>query len=280
MIRRAMAADPIPQFSRAVPDVAAYCSRIGYSGDLSPTDATLRALHRAHVGAIPFENIDVLLGRPILLDSASLQAKLVNSRRGGYCFEQNLLFKDVLEALGFTATGLAARVRSGSSGVRPRTHMAMLVDAEGKNFLADVGFGGTGLLEPLPFVAGREFEFPLVSFRLTESSGLWVLQASQLGGPWSDLYAFTLEPQERIDYEVANWFTSTYESSVFRHSLTAQRVRPDERVILRNRDLTVITANGEELQQVNSAAEARGMMSQRFGLDLPADIVLPESIFR
>jgi N-hydroxyarylamine O-acetyltransferase len=273
-----MSADFAPQPAPDVPDVAAYCRRIDYNGDLAPTVATLGALHQAHVGAIPFENIDVLLGRPILLDTASLQHKLVASHRGGYCFEQNLFFKDVLEALGYSVTGLAARVRHGATGIRPRTHMVLLVEAERRHFLADVGFGGAGLLEPLPFVAGREFELPLVSFRLTELGGQWVLHATQQG-QWADLYAFTLEPQERIDYEVANWFTSTYTTSVFRHSLTAQRVRPEERIILRNRDLTILRAGGEEKRQVNSAAEARAILSEKIGLHLPTECVLPASIF-
>lgn len=272
-----MSAEPAPQ--PAAPDVDAYCRRIGYTGDLAPTAATLRALHRAHVGAIPFENIDVLLGRPILLDHASLERKLVVSRRGGYCFEQNLFFKDVLEFLGFNVTGLAARVRAGTTGTRPRTHMAMLVEAERQVFFADVGFGGTGLLEPFPFVAGRTFEFPLVSFRLAEHQGLWVVQSAQQKGPWNDLYAFTLEPQERIDYEVGNWFTSTYTTSVFRHSLTAQRTRAEERIILRNRDLTILTPAGEEKRQVRSAAEARVLLADKIGLHLPTDCILPESIF-
>jgi N-hydroxyarylamine O-acetyltransferase len=272
-----MSADPVPQ--PAPPDVAAYCRRIGYTGDLAPTVATLRALHRAHVGAIPFENVDVLLGRPILLDHVSLERKLIAARRGGYCFEQNLFFKDVLEFLGFEVTGLAARVLMGATDIRPRTHMAMLVEAERQVFLADVGFGGTGLLEPLPFVAGRTFEFPLVSFRLAEHQGLWVLQSAQQTGSWTDLYAFTFEPQERVDYEVANWFTSTYAASVFRHSLTAQRTRPEERIVLRNQDLTILTAAGEESHRVGSAAEARAVLEQRIGLNLSADCVLPDSIF-
>ncbi len=275
-----MAADPAPQPASASPGVAAYCRRIGYTGELQPNFLTLSALHRAHVGAIPFENVDALLGRPILLDPGSLQAKLVTARRGGYCFEQNLLFKDVLESLGFRVTGLAARVRgAGTYPLRARTHMALLVEAEKKVFFADVGFGGTGLLEPLPFKADREFHLPIVSFRIKESDGLWVLQASQLEAAWVDLYAFSLEPQERIDYEVANWYTSTSTTSVFRHSLTGQRVRPHERVILRNRDLTVITPSGEERTQVSSAAEARIILREKVGLDLPAEVILPDSIF-
>jgi len=275
-----MTPDPAPQPASAVPDVAAYCRRIGYAGELDPSTSTLRALHRAHVGAIPFENIDPLLGRPILLDPASLQAKLVTRRRGGYCFEQNLLFKDMLETMGFKVTGLAARVRgAGTYSLRARSHMVLLVEAEGKTFFADVGFGGTGLLDPLPFVPDKIFELPIVNFRFNERGGLWVLQSSQLGAEWVDLYAFTLEPQERIDYEVANWYTSTFPTSVFRHSLTGQRVRPHERVVLRNRDLTIITPTGEDKRQVNSAAEARTILREKVGLELAPNLVLPESIF-
>src|ERR1043165_8243847 len=184
-------------------DLSAYCRRIGYSGELKPTESVLRALHEAHVGSIPFENVDVLLERPILLDSASLQKKLVTQHRGGYCFEQNLLFKDVLEAIGFPVIGLGARVRFGTTGIRARTHMALLVEADGQKFLADTGFGAHGLLEPVLLASGSEIKVPVVSFRLLESEGLWVLQAT-LDGGWSDLYAFTLEPQERVDYVVAN----------------------------------------------------------------------------
>jgi N-hydroxyarylamine O-acetyltransferase len=272
-----VSADPLPL--SAVLDVASYCDRIGYSGALAPTAATLRALHQAHVGAIPFENIDVLLGRPIPLDTASLHRKLIESRRGGYCFEQNLLFKDVLESLGYSVIGLAARVRAGAAaGIRPRTHMVLLVEAERQTFLCDVGFGGTGLLEPLPFIAGHEVELPIFSFRVVERDGSWVLQARQQGD-WDDLYAFTLEPQERIDYEVANHFTSTFPSSIFRSSLTAQRTRREERVILRNRDLTILRMGSEQKRQINSSAEARAVLAELIGLELPRDYVLPETIF-
>src|SRR3954471_2052207 len=139
----------------SVLDLGAYLERVGYSGDLVPGEAVLEALHLAHATHIPFENLDILLGRPVLLDLESLQAKLVRGQRGGYCFEQNTLFAAALEELGFSVTRLAARVRSGASGPRPRTHMLLRVDVEGWPWLADVGFGGDGLLLPVPLVAGR-----------------------------------------------------------------------------------------------------------------------------
>src|SRR5436309_12586258 len=120
-------ADPATQPAPAHVDLAGYCRRLGFAGELKPDFHTLRALHIAHVGSIPFENVDVLLDRPILLDTTSLQQKLVVDRRGGYCFEQNCFFKDVLEAIGFSVTCLGARVLYGTTGIRPRTHMALLV---------------------------------------------------------------------------------------------------------------------------------------------------------
>ena len=264
-----------PEFQTSL---AAYCRRIGYTGDLKPTESVLRALHEAHVGSIPFENVDVLLERPILLDSASLQKKLVTQRRGGYCFEQNLLFKDMLEAIGFPVIGLGARVRFGTTGIRPRTHMALLVEADGKKFLADTGFGANGLLEPILLVSGREINLPIVSFRLAEIDGLWVLQAT-LAGQWSDLYAFTLEPQERVDYVVANHFVATYPESIFRQMLTAQIVRREERILLRHGELRILRSDGESVRLVRTEHESREVLRQHFGIDLSPEDVLPSRIF-
>src|SRR5215472_2819420 len=136
-------------------DLHTYAARVGYTGDFTSSLATLRALHLAHATHIPFENLDILLGRPIRLDLESLCGKMIDGRRGGYCFEQNALFAAVLEAAGFRVRRLAARVRSGASGVRPRLHMLLGVEAEGGLWLADVGFGADGLLHPLPLRPGE-----------------------------------------------------------------------------------------------------------------------------
>ncbi|MFD0382453.1 arylamine N-acetyltransferase [Streptomyces stramineus] len=135
-------------------DLDAYLARIKVTGDIRPDLATLRAVHRAHVAAFPFENLEILLGRPILLEIKALQDKMVARRRGGYCYEQNLLFAAALERIGFSFTGIGARVRMGSDKLRPVTHMALKVEADGGHWLCDVGFGGEGLLEPLPFHNG------------------------------------------------------------------------------------------------------------------------------
>jgi len=272
-------AEPATQAAPEAVDLAAYCRRIGYAGELRPNLATLRALHEAHVGSIPFENIDVLLECPISLDTAALQEKLVRHHRGGYCFEQNNLFKDVLEAIGFAVIALAARVRFGTVGIRPRTHMTLLVKSEGQQYLCDTGFGAHGLLEPIAFHDGSIAELPLLSFRIQqEHADRWVLQAT-IEGPWSDLYAFTLEPQERIDYVVANHFTATSSDSIFRKTLTAQLVHREQRKVLRHGVLTIKTPAGEETRTVRFAAEALAVLREEFGIEVPAGKTLPAHIF-
>ena len=272
-------AEPAAQLAPPIVDLAAYCQRIGFRGELKPDLDTLRALHEAHVGSIPFENVDVLLERPIRLDTEGLQEKLVRNRRGGYCFEQNNLFKDVLDAIGFNVTALAARVRFGSTGIRPRTHMTLLVDVDSRQFLCDTGFGMHGLLEPLLFEDGSVAELPILSFRLRhEDTTRWALQAT-LEDKWSDLYAFTLEPQERIDYVVANHFVATSPDSIFRNMLTAQLVCRNQRKMLRQGALTITTAEGQQSEQVNDEEQARAVLLREFGIEVPAGQRLPSRIF-
>lgn len=158
--------------SAPVFDLDAYCSRIGYAGERTPTAGVLEELHLAHATHIPFENLDILLGKPIRLDLASLQAKLIRGKRGGYCFEQNTLFAAALERIGFRVTRLAARVGAGATRVLPRTHMLLRVEAEEAAWLADVGFGGDGLLRPLPFVPGPECRQYGWTYRLAKEHDL------------------------------------------------------------------------------------------------------------
>ena len=253
-------------------DLARYLSRIEYAGPRTATIVTLAALHRAHVTHIPFENLDVVLARPIALDLASLQAKLVAGRRGGYCFEQNLLFSAVLQAFGFTVTQLAARVRLGTSVLRPRTHMTLAValEASGARWLVDVGFGAQGPLEPVPLEPGASRQQGSWTFRITDENGLNVLQSSR-GDEWQDLYAFTLEPQHRVDYELMNHYTSTHPSSPFTKILTAQRIAPDVRRILRDRDYSEDRGRDVTTRTLAGAGEIRDVLASEFGLHFRAD---------
>ncbi len=225
-------------------------------------------MHEAHVTHIPFENLDILLGRAIALDLASLQAKLVAGRRGGYCFEQNLLFAAVLRAFGFTVTQLAARVRLGSTSLRGRTHMTLMVEGGGRRWLADGGFGGAGPLVPVPLGDGEPSRQRAWTFRVVDEAEQWVLQSSR-GDRWEDLYAFTLEPQLRVDYELASHYTSTHPSSKFTQVATAQRIAPDVRYTLRDRDYS--EDRGTEVLQRTLADddEVLGVLARTFGLEFP-----------
>jgi N-hydroxyarylamine O-acetyltransferase len=251
-------------------DLAAYLSRIDYGGERTPTTGVLSELHLAHATHIPFENLDIQLGRPIRLDLESLQAKLVRGFRGGYCFEQNTLFAGALEQLGFRVTRLAARVRFGATRPLPRTHMLLRVEAEGSPWLADVGFGGEGLLKPLPLAPDHPVQQFGRTYRLQEEPGLWVLQALQRG-MWLDYYAFTLEPQLPVDYEPANWFTSTHPDSIFVRTLTAQRQTPEVRFVLRQREFTVIRGDDTETRTLADNEELLRVLAETFGLAFPAD---------
>lgn len=248
-------------------DLDAYLRRIAYDGPRDASLRALRALHVAHVTAIPFENLDILLGRQVALDLASLQAKLVGARRGGYCFEQNALFQAALGALGFAVTPLAARVRVGGPGVRPRTHMLLRVTLPEGAFLADVGFGGDGLVEPLPFDGEDETWTAGVGHRLRREDGLHVLQGH--AGEWGDLYAFTLDPQYPADYEMANHYTSTWPGSRFVQTLTAQRSRPGRRSILRNRALSVRADGAVTTTEVRDPEHLLAVLEGEFGLAFP-----------
>jgi N-hydroxyarylamine O-acetyltransferase len=251
-------------------DLDAYLARIGVAAPLAPSAEALVALHQAHAATIPFENLDILLGRPIRIDLPSLQSKLVADRRGGYCFEHNTLFRAALEAVGFEVTALAARVRAGATSLRARTHMLLRVELHDRPLLADVGFGGDGLVHPLAFEPGRELWIGGVGHRLGREGDLWVLEAD-LGNGWSDLYAFTLEPQHPVDFEVANHFTSTWPQSHFVTSMTVQRTWPERRAILRNRDLVVREAGAVSREEILDPAHLLRVLDRVFDLRFPPE---------
>jgi N-hydroxyarylamine O-acetyltransferase len=257
-------------------DLAAYAERIGFAGEFRADRETLGALHLAHATHIPFENIDVLLGRTPELELESLARKLVDERRGGYCYEQNTLFAAVLEACGFAVTPLAARVRWGApaGSVRPRTHMLLAVDVEGERLIADVGFGGDGLLLPIPLHPGTEAAQFAWAYRIVEEGGGYVLQSRRADG-WLDLYGFTLERQYPVDYQVANWYTSTHPKSVFRSMLRVQLPGPEVRLMLVNRTLTETRADGETIRAAGDDAGILRVLEERFGLQLPKATRLP-----
>ncbi|MDR5882649.1 arylamine N-acetyltransferase [Caballeronia sp. LZ032] len=268
------------------PDLAAYFMRIGFSAAARPaaTLDTLRALHLLHPQAIPFENLDVLLGRSVRLDLASIQRKLVTQERGGYCYEHNLLLRSVLRALGFRVRSFAGRVLWGREGnhdvsnLPARTHMLLLVDLDEGTYLADVGFGGMVLSAPLVFETGLEQITPHGAFRLENADGAsgqppaFILKAL-VDGNWASVYHFDLDPQYDADYDMANHFVSTYPQSVFVHNLLAARLAPGVRYGLFNGRLHIHHTHDDgapsEARVAASVAELRQILASEIGIRLP-----------
>lgn len=248
-------------------DLAAYLARIGYDGSLAPTPGTLAALHRAHVVSIPFENLDVVLGRGIAVDLDSVQDKLVAERRGGYCYEHGLLFAAALERLGWTVSRLLARVGDAEQ-LRPRTHMALRVSSGGSEWLADVGFG-SGLLEPVPWsTSGDTHRQGRWAYQLIRGApGQWRLR-EVTGEEPTTLYSFTDEPQHASDIEVANHFISTHPRSPFVGQPVVIRKTLQTQLHLRGRRLTTTGPDARSNVQVLDDAQFAAALSDRFRIPL------------
>ncbi|MDK1476024.1 arylamine N-acetyltransferase [Streptomyces sp. 549] len=257
-------------------DLDAYLARIGFIGERAPTERTLRELQRRHVLSIPFENLEIILGRPVLLDLPSLQAKLVRQRRGGYCFEHSTLFAAALERLGFGVTGLAARVRMGQEGrLLPTTHAVLRVStretpATGREWLCDVGFGRNAL-EPAEFTDGAEVSEGGWRFRLVRESTdpveVWVWR-TLVGGEAHDAHAFPLLPQYPVDYAVGNHWVSTTPRSPFVTGLRVQRVEPGVQYALDGQRVTALRPDGRTEVREVEPAEVPKVLEHTFGIEL------------
>jgi N-hydroxyarylamine O-acetyltransferase len=220
--------------------------------------------------AIPFENLDPHRGVPVSLEPDALQRKLVHERRGGYCFEQNLLLKSALETLGAEVDLMLARVRVGvpPGSIRPRTHLVLRVRGEEGDWHADVGFGSGTLLEPVPFGPGDVHEQSGWRFRVVPDGDELVLQTAD-GSGWIDLYGFIPVPVPQIDVETSNWFTSTHPRSPFVTGLIVASHLPDgTRVSLSDwSELSLVheTPGGSSTSPVEPES-VPGLLESEFGL--------------
>jgi arylamine N-acetyltransferase len=256
----------------ATTDLAAYFGRIGYKGPAQPTVETLHALVAGHNRAIPFENLDPLMGIPVAdLSAAALTDKLVQRRRGGYCYEHNGLMGYVLDDLGFGVERLSGRVvwMKPDGPLPAQTHQVLSVTVPGVEgrFLVDVGFGGQTLTSPIRLEAGPVQRTRHEPYRLRERGDGLVLEA-EIRGEWQSLYAFTTQPQPRIDLEVGSWYVSTHPTSVFVVGLSAALATDDARWNLRGRHLAIHRGGNTERIQFDAAGEVLDALTDRFGIDL------------
>jgi N-hydroxyarylamine O-acetyltransferase len=265
-------------------DLDAYLKRIDFDGERLPTVQTLVALHRAHTTSIPFENLELMLGRPIVLDLNTLQDKLIRHNRGGYCYEHAAVFAAALERLGFRFTALAGRVTLGAETRRPRTHALIVVEFDdNQRWLCDVGFG-RGPLEPIELIADNEVDQEGWQLRLsraplgTDTEVLhpdeWTLwQRSSVDGEiaWLDRHAFTLDPQYPIDYTVGNHHVSTSPGSPFTARPFVQRFAAEVQHVLDGTAWTTTNPDGSSFTRDVEIGDVPVLLADTFGIELSSD---------
>ena len=248
-----------------------------------PRSSTLAELQLRHARAIAFENLNPLLGWPVRLDAAALERKLVAERRGGYCYEQNLLLSHVLRALGFQVTGLAARVLwtyYPADAITARTHQLLRVDLDDGPYLVDVGFGGQTLTGPLRLEPDLEQATPHEPFRIVQAGSGFKMQ-SKVGAEWKTLYRFDLEEVFQPDYEVLNYYAATHPKSLFVNALVVARPATDRRYALFNNQLAVHHLGGpSERRALTTVAEVKETLERTFLLNLPDAPELDRAIAR
>lgn len=237
----------------------AYLARLDWSAAARPlADApTLDALVLAHTMAIPFENLDPLRRKPVAVDAATVTAKLIDARRGGFCFEHGRLFADALRALGYPVRELAARVMwmQPDDALTPQSHMLLDVDTPDGARLVDVGFGGLTVTAGLRWEDGLEQRTPHGAYRLLLRDDYWWLQ-SQIVGEWKNLYRVRRIDMHGCDYEASSYFLSTHPQSIFTGNLMLARAGADRRWTLFNRDLSEYRADGSVARRTLADGDA------------------------
>lgn len=252
-------------------DLAAYLDRIGWTGSAlpPPTLETLAALLLAHTARIPFENVDVLLGRGVRLDLEGLQDKIVRRKRGGYCFEHATLLAGALGTLGFRFERHSARVIMVSPRTEaPRTHMFLTVTLPEGTFVADPGFGGYAPRVPVPLVHGREVSFEEQTHAMVREGDAWILRFKGETG-MTDGWITELSNDNLVDFEVANHWTATHPSSPFKKLLLARAITPEGRVTVMNREVTIYEKDAAEKSELADRRALRALFARHFGFDLP-----------
>lgn len=251
-------------------DLEAYLQRIDYHGSLTPSLETLSALQRAHLQAVPFENLEIATGGEIRLDLATLQDKLVRRRRGGYCHEQNTLFATLLDRLGFTVVGRSARMLMGDDENRLTAvgHTMLNVSVDGRSHLVDVGVGNVGPREPIPLQDGVTVHHGRWEYRLERSpAGLWLLRHRRRDG-WFNIYQFSDEPYYRADYEEHNYLAAHHPRSPFVRRIVAQHNGAEVRHALTDLELKTWRPDAEPGRRELDARELPKVLHHLFGLVL------------
>lgn len=249
-------------------DIAAYLDRIQVTETPRANLEFLQALHRQHVFHVPFENLDIHLGRTISLAPDALFDKIVRRRRGGYCFELNGLFQLLLEALGFQVYSTAARVLFGTERIPPRSHRLLIITLDEEDWVVDVGFGAFGLIEPIPLKTGLEYRQFTDRFRLEEDPLLGYLFQSYHDGSWHNQYAFSTDVHHPIDFTFANFYHSHSPHSIFTQKRLCQLPTPEGRKRLEDTTLSQTVNGVTGALAVNNEEDFLRTLKTHFDLDL------------
>jgi N-hydroxyarylamine O-acetyltransferase len=270
-------------------DLDAYLARIALKERPAPDAAGLAVLQRAHRLAIPFENLDVMLGRGIRIDSDAVFAKLVTARRGGYCFEHNRLFLDALAALGFTARPLLARVWLGVEQTPPLTHTLGLVTIDGMDWIADPGFGGSyAPVMPLAEGAfakapdGAMFRLaldPVHGWMLSRDGHAGTTDGRGTGSGFQPQYSLTLAEVWDADLALSNHWTSTAPASRFRQLSIVSIVLPQGMAGLTDRRYRCRAGEEETVAEIDDPHVYRTRLSLMSGIDLSAEDIAALGLF-
>lgn len=248
-------------------DVSSYLSRINYSGPTDPTAATLRSLHRAHMLTAPFENLDISLHRKIVVDEAAILHKVINLRRGGFCYELNCAFAALLRALGFSVTFLSARVARANAGEGPEfDHLTLRVDLN-ESWLADVGFGDS-FVQPLRLESESEQIDPAGKFRLMQNGERLQMEKAEPGESWKPQYSFSLQPRTLDEFAGVCHYHQTSPDSSFTQKRVCSRAMPEGRITLSELKLIVTRDGVREERQLASEDEWRSVLLEQFGVRL------------
>lgn len=247
-------------------DATAYLKRIGYRGSTAPTIETLRALHLAHLLAVPFENVDITLKRPLSLAPDDLFAKVVTRRRGGFCYELNGLFAGLLRALGFDVTLLAAEVSKidGSGWTPPFSHLTLSVELD-EPWLVDVGFGRDSFREPLRLRYSTAQVRHGMSYRIVPEGGRFVLQIKR-DEKWENMYRFTLEPHEMAEFEEMCLYQESSPDSPFSSRRFCALARLNGRVTLADTRLRRVEGSAVEERDLGSEDALAEALREHFGI--------------
>lgn len=249
-----------------------YFTRVAYQGSRDCTLGTLRALHRAHLLAIPYENLDIHLGRPITLDPAAMFTKLVDERRGGWCYEMNGVFGWVLQSLGFDVRYLSGAVGRAARGWRAQgNHLVLLVRLD-RPWIADVGFGD-GFLAPLPLEPGS-YSQGFLNYRVSRDGPRWSVQSHQFGG--AEGFDFTLTPRTLDQFRSQCHELQTSPESSFVKATVCERFLSNGLIMLRGAVLREVRAAGVTTHIVQDAGEYERVLRERFDLAVPGiDAIWP-----